>query len=147
MSKCLCCKEKEREIGRFCVECRDKKDHFCKCGEPKFPHNSYCRTCSTKRTTSSGLKTGRIVIKENGAQKRRLPKKLVDEKMFNDLELFINYIKEKNSIDFWDINTLIDLYEGFYEVLKEKGKGKGRSININIEDMWKYLYQIYKLDF
>ena len=141
MQVCVNCKLKEKVNGSwFCQECKDFKDNNCKCGNSKEPHMGYCRTCCTKRTTKARLEKknpNKIKIKDYITPLKK------------ELIFFVDYIKQKNCIEFCDINNIFDIYEklentGLIEVKK------GNRKDISIKSMWidiKKIYEVEKNDF
>ena len=144
MSKCKKCKDKENLQGYwYCQECKDFKDHTCKCGAEKRPHRPYCNYCSNLKTKQSQLRTGRVI---NGKRKPHYSKKSSDiVKLHKELVLFVDYIKEKGAIDFLDINNIFDIYEKYEEYDLLQGL-RDRVKNPSIESMWKVLKKIYDLE-
>jgi len=142
MSKCKICKEKENLQGYwYCQECKDIKDHTCKCGAEKSANRSYCRPCANVKTKQSQLRTGRVI---NG--KRKLHRKKSDIQLLNkELILFVEYIKEKGAIDFNDINDVFSIYERYEDM--DLLQGLRDNVRIpSVESMWKVLKKIYDLE-
>ena len=144
MNKCKICKEKENLQGYwYCQECKDIKDHTCKCGAEKRPHRPYCKTCANVKTKESQLRTGRVI---NGKRKHYYSKKSSDiVKLHKELIIFVDYIKEKGAIEFDDINNIFDIYEKYEEYDLLQGLRENVK-NPSVESMWRVLRKIYDLE-
>jgi len=142
MCKCYICKDKERVVGSwYCDDCLIIKQKFCKCGAEKSANRSYCRPCATRMTRESQVRTGRVI---NG--KRKPHRKKSDIQLLNkELILFVDYIKEKGSIDFNDINDVFSIYERYEDMDLLQGLRENVK-NPSIETMWKVLKKIYDLE-
>jgi hypothetical protein len=144
MKLCRRCELKEKVQGYyFCQECIEHKKYFCKCGSSKDINRSYCNPCANLKTKKSNEKLERVY---SGPGERKTKNQINNEISVIKQELndFVEYIRDKGCVDIFDIPLAMELYEK----LDEKNVLQGLRDNVRvptIENMCKSLFKLYDI--